>query len=260
MRWGTAVGPGAPARCRAGRPPRAPCLGSPGPGADPSAPRRHEAHDALDRRGLPGAVAAEQRHRLAFAHLERDVVQDVALAVEGIDAEEAEDGLAGRGLGSLDDFDERLALTAQVDPLHFRVPRTSSGAPSTSTAPSFITVIRSANANTRSMSCSTSSTAICAARRSTSPTTRSRSAAAGPGQRLVQQQERVCRPARRRSPSGAGRRRTADRPAPPRGPRGRGNRPAPAFRHRPARGLGAAPEMEARGSRAWTASRRFSGP
>ena len=45
---------------------------------------RRQAHQAAQRRGLAGAVAAEQRDDLAFAHLEADAVQDVALAVEGV--------------------------------------------------------------------------------------------------------------------------------------------------------------------------------
>ena len=47
---------------------------------------RRQAHQAAQRRGLAGAVAAEQRHDLAFAHLEADAVQDVALAVKGVQA------------------------------------------------------------------------------------------------------------------------------------------------------------------------------
>src|SRR5262249_5628836 len=36
-------------------------------------------------RRLAGAVAAEQRHDFVLAHVERDGVEDVALAVEGVD-------------------------------------------------------------------------------------------------------------------------------------------------------------------------------
>ena len=39
----------------------------------------------LQRRGLAGAVAAEQRHHLARAHLEVHAVQDVRLAVPGVE-------------------------------------------------------------------------------------------------------------------------------------------------------------------------------
>jgi hypothetical protein len=56
-------------------------------------------------------------------------VQDVTLAVEGIDAGEAEDGLAGRALGALDEVDERLALAAEIDPLHLRMPAHLVGPP-----------------------------------------------------------------------------------------------------------------------------------
>ena len=51
----------------------------------PLAPR-HQAHDRLHRRGLAGAVAAEQGHHLALAHVEVDAVQNVALAVPGVQA------------------------------------------------------------------------------------------------------------------------------------------------------------------------------
>ena len=52
--------------------------------------RRHQPGQRLQQRGLAGAVAAEQRHDLAFAHVERRVVEDVALAVERVDALEAQ--------------------------------------------------------------------------------------------------------------------------------------------------------------------------
>src|SRR6185295_871200 len=46
----------------------------------------HEAHDGLDRRRAPRAVAAEQAHDLALADVHVDAVQDVALAVVGLHA------------------------------------------------------------------------------------------------------------------------------------------------------------------------------
>ena len=46
--------------------------------------RRREPHQAAQRRGLAGAVAAEQRGDLAFGDFEADAVQDVALAVVGV--------------------------------------------------------------------------------------------------------------------------------------------------------------------------------
>ena len=46
----------------------------------------HQPGQRLQQRRLARAVAAEQRHDLAFAHVERRVVEDVALAVEGVDA------------------------------------------------------------------------------------------------------------------------------------------------------------------------------
>src|SRR5262249_10513337 len=52
---------------------------------DAALARRRQPHDAAQRRRLAGAVAAEQRHDLAFADLEADAVQDVALAVIGME-------------------------------------------------------------------------------------------------------------------------------------------------------------------------------
>src|SRR5262245_43153021 len=43
------------------------------------------AHDGEQRRGLAGAVAAEQADHLALVHCERDPMQNVAVAVIGID-------------------------------------------------------------------------------------------------------------------------------------------------------------------------------
>ena len=42
-----------------------------------------DAHDGFERRGLADAVAAEQRHDLAFTDVEGDAVQNVQLAVPG---------------------------------------------------------------------------------------------------------------------------------------------------------------------------------
>src|SRR5689334_16691906 len=46
--------------------------------------RRCQADQAAQGRRLAGAVAPEQGHDLAFMHLQRDAVQDVALAVEAV--------------------------------------------------------------------------------------------------------------------------------------------------------------------------------
>ena len=48
--------------------------------------RRRQAHQAAQRRGLARAVASEQRGDLALGHLQADAVQDVALAVVGVEA------------------------------------------------------------------------------------------------------------------------------------------------------------------------------
>jgi hypothetical protein len=56
--------------------------------------RRPDAGDRPERGGLPGAVRAEERHDLALAHLEREPVQDLDVAVEDVDAVHAEERLA----------------------------------------------------------------------------------------------------------------------------------------------------------------------
>jgi hypothetical protein len=51
---------------------------------DPSLARRCQPEQAAQRRRLAGAVAAEQRRDLAVGDIDADAVQDVALAVEGV--------------------------------------------------------------------------------------------------------------------------------------------------------------------------------
>ena len=48
---------------------------------DRAAARRHHAHQALQRRALAGAVAAEQRHHLVALDAQRHVEQDVGIPV-----------------------------------------------------------------------------------------------------------------------------------------------------------------------------------
>src|SRR6266481_1025984 len=48
------------------------------------------AHDRLERRGLARAVAPEERHHLALPHLEVDAVEDVRLAVPGVEVADLE--------------------------------------------------------------------------------------------------------------------------------------------------------------------------
>ncbi len=55
--------------------------------------RRDVAHDGLQRGRAPDAVAAEHRHDLALAHLEGEPLQDVALAVIGVQVAHLEQGL-----------------------------------------------------------------------------------------------------------------------------------------------------------------------
>ena len=48
--------------------------------------RRRQAHQAAQRRGLAGAVAAQQGGDLALGDLQADAMQDMALAVIGVEA------------------------------------------------------------------------------------------------------------------------------------------------------------------------------
>src|SRR3546814_10175873 len=53
--------------------------------------RLGEARDGAQCRGLAGAVAPEQGDDLPFVHIEADVLDDVALAVESLEAPGRED-------------------------------------------------------------------------------------------------------------------------------------------------------------------------
>ena len=81
---------------------------------------RRDADDRLQQRRLAGAVAAEQRHDLVLVHVEGDVAQDVALAVEGVDARRARAAMRlARGAGARL-LGERMGARADVDLLHAR--------------------------------------------------------------------------------------------------------------------------------------------
>jgi hypothetical protein len=51
----------------------------------PATARTDEPHDRLQGRALTDPVAAEEAHHLALAHFERHPVEDMALAVVGMD-------------------------------------------------------------------------------------------------------------------------------------------------------------------------------
>ena len=57
---------------------------------DRAGARRHHAHQAFQRRGLAGAVAAEQRYDLVLLDPQRDVEQDVGIAVIAVEARDFE--------------------------------------------------------------------------------------------------------------------------------------------------------------------------
>ncbi len=62
------------------------------------------AGDGAQRRGLAGAVAAQQRHDAALGHVEAHALDDVALAIVGVHIAAGEEGLIqarSRGRGVL---------------------------------------------------------------------------------------------------------------------------------------------------------------
>ena len=151
--------------------------------------QRHQTRQCLQQRGLAGAVAPQQRDDLAFAHVERRVVENMALAVERIDA------LRRRRIcavwpARLDgpvvhDFAGRRSRYRSPARAGRRARRRAYAV--ISTLPWFITVTTCEKPSTRSMSCSTISTGMLAATLLTRFDTRSRSAAASPAERLVEQ-------------------------------------------------------------------------
>ena len=148
------------------------------------AARRHHAHQALQRRALAGAVAPEQRHDLVRLDPQRDVEQDVRVAVIAVQALDLEQAHARALRGRRRD---RLPAPAAL-------PLISSGVPSTSTRPSCSTVTRSASSNSASMSWSITIMVRPWLIDFSSFTVSTRSLRAHAGQRLVEQQQ-----ARRRS-------------------------------------------------------------
>src|SRR5581483_5944147 len=101
--------------------------------------RRHHAHQTFQRRALAGAVAAEQGNDFMALHLQRDIEQDVRvaiIAVEVLDLEQA------HGACTPPRYASCTALLLLI----------CSGVPSTRTRPSCSTVTRSTSSNSASMS------------------------------------------------------------------------------------------------------------
>src|SRR5262249_49113978 len=105
-----------------------------------TAPRRQQARDGLEERGLAGPVGADDRDDLAGRHAEGDSAQDLVIAVpctEGVDLEQ------GTHAGI-----PRYASSTRGSR------RTSAKGPSTSSRPSASTITGSHSSVIRSMSCS----------------------------------------------------------------------------------------------------------
>jgi len=64
--------------------------------ADRAGARRDDAHQALERRALARAVAAEQRYHLVRLDAQRDVEQDVRIPVIGVESGDLEQAHAAR--------------------------------------------------------------------------------------------------------------------------------------------------------------------
>src|SRR2546428_9250554 len=113
--------------------------------------RRQEAHDRLEKRRLPAAVAPHDAHDLAVADRQADVRQDPALAIVDVDPVHGEHQAVPRTFPR-----PRYALITRSSAC------TRSSEPSESTVPSCSTVTRwprRAICRTNSMSCSMSMTA-----------------------------------------------------------------------------------------------------
>ena len=79
---------------------------------------RGDADQRFEQRRLAGAVAAEQRDDLVRFQVEGDIVEDVALAVEGVDVVDLKQHVAaGRGFARLRGDMRRAG--ADIDVLHF---------------------------------------------------------------------------------------------------------------------------------------------
>ena len=118
--------------------------------------RPRNADRALQQGRFAGAVAPEQRD-LVLTDVEGHGIEDVALAIERVDAVDREQLLRARRRGARPGRDGRSA-GADIDLRTLASLRATSTVPSTRTCPSFMTVTWSAIWKTRSMSCSTNKT------------------------------------------------------------------------------------------------------
>ena len=162
--------------------------------------RRHHAHQALQRRALAGAVAAEQRHHLVALDAQRR-------RRTGCGNRRSRCSVPRPRAGSC------VMLRARRRdrlPAPAALPLISSGVPSTSTRPSCSTVMRSASSNSASMSWSMTIMVRPWLIDFSSLHRLDPLARAHAGQRLVEQQQAGRRArAQGRSPAGASRRRPA---------------------------------------------------
>ena len=171
--------------------------------------RRQDPGDRAQRRRLAGAVGADQRDDLARVDLERDALERLDRAVEGVDVLDLEDRLAcGTGGGVPVRASSCLAPEVRLDDA--RVRAHLRGAPSAIFSPWSSTVMWSETFMTTFMSCSISRTEMpCSARSVLHQLAQLLGLLrVHAGGRLVEQQQlRARTPARARSRGGAGRRR-----------------------------------------------------
>src|SRR5262245_3109379 len=131
---------------------------------DGASPGREEAHGGLDQRGLAHAVPAQQRHRLALAHLEGHAEEDRRGAVARVHVPYAQHRSISRA-ASMGPRASRSSLApaqSSTPPRYasttFASCRIASGGPSAIFSPKCKTATRSEMPMTTLMSCSISST------------------------------------------------------------------------------------------------------
>src|SRR5438132_10128221 len=112
--------------------------------------------DRPERRRLAGAVRADQRHHLAVLDLDRDPLQRLDRAVEGLDVFQLEDVLGGDGCCCA--HDPSTAALPRYASMTRGSRCTSCGVPSAIFSPYSSTVTRSEQFMTTRMSCSIRST------------------------------------------------------------------------------------------------------
>src|SRR5690606_3153437 len=107
----------------------------------------HQAHNAFQRGGFTGTIAAQQGNQLVFIHLQRHILQDMAFAIKAVDVIHAQHQAC-----------PPVIMLPRYAWRTLSLLRMASGGPSTSTRPCCITVMVSDMSITMPMLCSISTT------------------------------------------------------------------------------------------------------